>query len=170
MKWLRPLFIINVILASLVGISLPVMLLVSVGSSARLTLVGVLLCYVIASIWLVIWGKKNRLTAWVAIVMVTAILGAITWVSISDQKHMADECTYFQTHCAKLDGQPGLFHCGATVDSKIAGGITVTHVEEECMPTQEQSCAYAKQFCTLISPKDSATTHYKCDHETITCP
>ena len=124
----------------------------------------------IATIWLVIRGKRNRLTMGISIAMALVVLTTCVSSNHAAQKLSEENCTYSKTRCAKLDGQAGLFHCGATVDDPTSGGIMVANVEEECMPTKEQSCAYAKQLCQRISPKDSVTTHYKCDHETITCP
>jgi hypothetical protein len=167
MEWLRPVFIAHLFPAFL---SIPIVLMMlSPGPLQGPLLLGWLF-YWLASVWLAICGKKNRLTAGIVIAMALVVLATCVNFNHETTQRAEENCTYSQTRCAKLDGQAGLFHCGATVDSPTSGGIMVTHVEEKCLPTKEQSCAYAKQFCSLISPKDSLTTHYKCDHETITCP
>lgn len=167
MKWLIKVLILFFILP-LFGI-IPILLL-GVEETLQTPLALGWLFIFIATVWLVIRGKRNRFTMGIPIAIALALLTTCVSINHATQKRNEENCVYSKTHCAKLDGQAGLFHCGTTIGSTTVGGIMIMDVEEKCMPTKEQSCTYAKQFCALISTKDSVTTHYKCDHETITCP
>lgn len=167
MRLLRALFTLNLIVAGVAALAVPVMLLVSVGSPARLLLVGATVLYIIASIWLMVWGKRNRLTACVAIATFAMLLAAGIGVARADKQRAEEQCSYLKTKCAKMDAA-GIYYCGATDTQE--GAVVVTHVPPQCLPSKEQSCSYAKQFCKVISLPDSTLTHYKCDHETISCP
>jgi hypothetical protein len=168
MNWLRPLFVAHLVPAFF---SIPVVLMMLQPGPWQGPLLLGWLFYWIASIWLAIRGKKNCLTTGIVVAMALVILTTCVNFNHETNELSEENCLYTKTRCAKLDGQAGLFHCGATTDSPTAGGIMVTHVQEKCLPTKEQSCSYAKQFCRLISTKDSIKTHYACsDRDTITCP
>ncbi len=159
--------IINAIIALAVAFALPVVLLVSAGSTARLAFTAALALYVLASLWFTFWGKSNRQTAiTTGAVLLTLLLTGI-WAIQSDREQREADCEYTRTKCAALDSS-GLYYCGASTDRE--GSIIVTHVEPSCKPTKEDSCAYAKQFCTALSTSNTPPTLYRCDHETITCP